>query len=503
LKYPAILLGLAALVLATSSAAEAVTSLEGYTEAFTQVSGESRVWRLDNPQILGELRLIAGPWKDTQGFLKMQALSNRWDKERWKNFFFLKEGHLKFRASRVEAYLFTGQDRFWLNEPLLNMVSQDVIKDDDNGPKAQGVRLDAWNLWGFTFAGFYSDKSTQYPAILNPDIATGNAAYLADIVSTDDYVGGRVRRPLLRDKLVFGGTFARKEYTDSTSARKYPSRSHERDVVAGVDVEAALGELVPPLSRLGRTSFFAEAGRNFSGWLGDRRPSGWKVEIRDIGYGPLTFVGSLHDFDYDFYTLGLARGDIWDDNDYHGHYAEVNYRLPRKAINLKGWRLRDKPHTATATRRSFEETGGEVYVEFQRGFRGKVSYKRFINKDGTWPNLLFEVTGENKLAKIRTQFRIKDMGTNYQVRIYGFEVDANLTEKWKFFTRLLTVDEKTEARESIFAQLFYRGWQGAEFFVEYGDWSQSNDLANTEGFVSHESSATTTRVFKIFLKLYY
>jgi hypothetical protein len=142
-------------------------------------------------------------------------------------------------------------------------------------------------------------------------------------------------------------------------------------------------------------------------------------------------------------------------------------------------------------------------VEFVHGFKGRVEYKRHVNKDGTWPNLLFEVGGENKLVKIRTQFRVKDMGTDYQVRVYGFEANANLTEKWKFYTRLLTVDEKTEARETIFAQLQYTGFQGAEFFIEFGDWSQSNDLVNTEGFVNHDSDATTRRLFKSFLRIYY
>lgn len=472
----------------------AVTRLEGYTEAFSQLAGDSRVWRLDNPQLLTELRILSSPWQDTEGFLKFQGLSNKWDNERWENFFFLKEGHLKFRGRRVETYLFTGQDRFWLNEPLLNMVSQDVIKDDDYGPKAQGVRLDAWDLKGFTLTAFYSDKSTAYPAIILPDAPSGNAAYLADIVSTDDYRGGRLRRPFLKDRLVLGATFARKDYSQG---------SRDYDQIAGGDAEVALGEILRPFSRFGRVTTTAEMGKNLSGWVGARRPSGWKLEVRDVGVGPLTLVGSLYDYDNDFYTLGLARGDIWDDNDYHGHYLECNYRLPQKAINLKGWRFRNKPHTFTSSRRPFEETGGELYVEFVHGFKGRIEYKRHVNKDGTWPNLLFEVGGENKLVKIRTQFRVKDMGTDYEVRVFGFEANANLTEKWKFYMRLLTADEKTEARETIFAQLQYTGFQGAEFFIEFGDWGQSNDLVNTEGFVSHSSDATTRRVFKSFLRIYY
>ncbi|MFH1219298.1 MAG: hypothetical protein V1694_02450 [Candidatus Eisenbacteria bacterium] len=485
---------LGVLVLAWCGLAAAVTSLEGYTEAFAQLNGDSRVWRLDNPQFLGELRIKSSPWQNTEGFLKFQGLSNKWDNERWENFFFLKEGHLKFRGNRVEAYLFTGQDRFWLNEPLLNLVSQDVIKDDDYGPKAQGVRLDVWDIWGFTFTAFYSDKSTPYPGIILPDVPSGNTSYLADIVSTDDYRASRLRRPLLRDRLVVGATYARKDY--GRGKREY-------DEIAGGDFEVALGDLARPISRFGRVTLFGEAGRNLSGWLAEEHPKGWKLEMRDFGYGPLTMIGSLYDYDDNFYTQGLARGDIWDDNDYHGHYVQLDCRLPRKAINLKGWRFRNKPHTFTSARKPFEETGGEVYVEFVRGFKGRVEYKRHINKDGTWPNLLFEVSGENRLVRIRTQFRMKDMGTDYRVRVYGFEANANLTDTWKLYTRLLTVDEKTEARETVFAQLQYKGWNSAEFFVEFGDGGQSNDLANTEGFISHDSSDITRRVFKAFLRLNY
>ena len=212
---------------------------------------------------------------------------------------------------------------------------------------------------------------------------------------------------------------------------------------------------------------------------------------------------NTYNYDDNFYTLGLARGDVWDDNDYHGHYLQLDYRVPRKAINLKGWRYRNKPHKFTSEKKPFEESGGEIYVEFVHGFKGRVEYKRHVNKDGVWPNAIFEVSGENNVVKVRTQFRIKDIGTKYEVRVFGFEANANLTEKWKFYTRLLLVDEKTEARETVFAQLQYTGWRSAEFFIEFGEWGQSNDLVNTEWFISHENSSTTSRVFKSFLRLYY
>jgi len=73
------LVGAALAVAAFCGRAGAVTTLEGYTEAFTQISGDSRVWRLENPQVLGELRLKASPSQNTEGYLKIQYYSNRWD----------------------------------------------------------------------------------------------------------------------------------------------------------------------------------------------------------------------------------------------------------------------------------------------------------------------------------------------------------------------------------------------------------------------------------------
>jgi hypothetical protein len=49
LKSRLILVGAALVALAACGTAHAVTSLEGYTEAFSQINGDSRVWRLDNP----------------------------------------------------------------------------------------------------------------------------------------------------------------------------------------------------------------------------------------------------------------------------------------------------------------------------------------------------------------------------------------------------------------------------------------------------------------------
>ena len=127
----------------------------------------------------------------------------------------------------------------------------------------------------------------------------------------------------------------------------------------------------------------------------------------------------------------------------------------------------------------------------------------YQDDNGTWPNLFFEVTGENRLVKLRTQFRIRDIDTLYEVTAYGFEANVNLSDNWKFYARVMNVDEATESRQTAFAQVRYLGWSGAEFFVEFGDAGHSNDLVNDGDFVNHDSGTTTDKVFKAFVRIYY
>ncbi len=481
-------------VLVFQGVCQGATSLEGYSEFFGQLDGESRRWRFSNPAFLTEIRLRSSPWTDTEVYLKTQAFSNRWDNYVWENFLMVREGHLKFRSRRIESYLFYGQDRFWLGEPLLNIVSNDIIKDDDYGPKAQGIRVDFWDLLGISGSGFFSDKSTAYPATYWPIFPTGPDQAKGDIVSSDDFRGVRVKRTFLGNRYLLGGTYARKEYG---------SGRDDFDETFALDFEVNFGDIIRSLKPYGTITLVGEGGKNISVYTGDDDPLGWRLELRGVGYRGLSFIGNVYDFDNGFYTLGLARGDIWENNGHGGHYLQLDYRVPMKEINLKGWRFRDKAHDDTIDPRPREENGIQAWIRFVRNFTGLVEYKRHINKDGTWPNLFLAIQGENRLVRIRATYRIKDMSTRYEISAYGFEANANLTERWKLYARILTVDEKTEARETVFAQIQYTGWSNAEFFVEFGDAGSSWDLVNTDHFVNNDSNQITTRVFKTFLRLYY
>ncbi len=508
---------LAVLLLATTAgSAAAVTTLEGYSELMTEIrssGGGDPSWDLNNPKLYAELRLKASPWQGVDSFLKISAESNRWTDDMKDTKFFFREAHMHYRAERFETYLFSGQDRFWLNEPLLEIVNTGVVKNDDYGPRAQGIRMDFWQVKGFTGAAFMSERSdyisAPWSSLSESEQAVHPGSTVGDTLSssTDDYRGLRLTRDFMSNRIYLGGTYARKDYSSSA----YKGESQSFDEVTAFDAEFALGEIIPVLQQFGRVTWVSEFGVNSSGYLWnaeDPSRNGFKTELRDMRVGPFRVNGSFEEYGKDFYTVGLASGDKNNLNDYTQYYGEGHYRLPTKAINLKGWIRHAAPNNPGVTSYSnsvgtVDEWGTETYVEFVNGFTGRAEYKLYEDDNGRWPNLFFEATGENRLVKLRTQFRVKDIGTVYELTAYGFEANVNLTDNWQFYARILNVDEKTESRQTAFAQIRYLGWTGAEFFVEFGNPDQSNDLVNDGDFVQHGSGNTTEQVFKAFLKIYY
>jgi len=509
---------IAAVALLASIAVDgaALTTLEGYSEFVAELrssGGDDPTWDLSNPKIYAELRVKTTPWRDIETYLKVSAESNRWEDDLKKTKFYFREAHMRYRGSNFETHLFTGQDRFWLSEPLLEIVNSGVVKHDDYGPRAQGIRADFWDVHGFSGAAFVSERSdygaSPWSSLNDSEQAAHPGSAEGDTISTstDDYRGFRVTRNFFRNNLLVGTTYARKDYSGSP----FYGESAQFDEVFAFDAEVALGELIPVLTQFGRVTWVTEYGRNISGYLwdvDDPAANGFKTELRDIRVGPFRLVGSYGEYGEDFYSVGLAQGYKNDLNDYQRYYGEVHYRVPAKAVNLKGWLIHAEPMHPGATSYSnsvgtIDEWGTETYVKFVNGFTGKAEYKVYEDNNGTWPNLLFELTGENRLVELTTQFRIRDIDTDYQVTAYGFESNVNLGEDWKFYARVLHVDEETESRQTAFCQLRYNGWSGAEFFVEFGNPDHSNDLANDGDFVNHGSGTTTEEVFKAFLKIYY
>ena len=493
-----------------------ITTLEGYSSLMTELrssGGGDPSWGLGNPQLYAEFRLKSSPWKDIDSFMKISAESNRWVDDLKDTKFFFREAHVRFHANKFETHLFTGQDRFWLNEPLLQIVDSGQVKHDDWGPKAQGIRFDFWDSYGFSGAAFLSERS-DYVSVGWSELSSAEQGYYpgsadGDTISssTDDYRGFRVNKKLLKDRIYLGSTYARKDYNETA----YGGSRSSFDETIAFDVELVLSDIVPALTKFGRVTWVSEYGRTTSGHLWDDADpgvNGFKTELRDIRMGPIRVLGAWETYGKDFYNQGLASGHRQEQNDYTQYYVEGHYRLPKKAVNLKGWVRHAEPEDPMSTsfaqsNGTIDEWGSEAYIEFLNGFTGKTEYKVYQDNNGIWPNLFFELTGENRLVKLCTQFRIKDIDSDYELTTYAFEANVNLSDVWKFYARVMNVDETTESRQTAFAQIRYLGWSSAEFFVEFGDAGQSNDLVNDDDFASHGSSAITEQVFKAFVRIYY
>ncbi len=519
--YIITLIAAAVVVLAGPATVSALTTLEGYTSLTADIrnsGGGDPSWAMDNPHLYAELMLRSTPVADLETYLKLWTESNRWVDDVPETRLFLREGHMRYRWEKAETHLFFGQNRFWLNSPLLDVVNADAVKHDDYGPRAQGVRLDFWDVYGHSGVAFTSERSDYftraYDAIPESEQAYYPGMTVGDTLAsrTDDYSAFRVTGAFPGRRGFYGVTYGRKDYIRYSDGLYHARPDLDYDQVIAADLELAMGEIWSPLSRFGRITWTTEYGRNLSGSLSlleNPRPNGIKTEIRDFGIGhAFRFVGSYERYGSDFYTDGLAAGDRRDLNDYSKWYLEGRYRVPVEAVNITGWVLHAAPDHPGLTGYAksvgtIDEWGIWSYVEFVNGFTGTVEYKVYEDNNGIWPGLFFEVTGENRLVKLRAQFGIKDIDSVYEIQAFAFEANVNLSDNWKFYSRVMNVDEKTESRQTAFMQLRYLGWTGAEFFMEFGNGGHSDELVRDGDFVTHGSGSITEMAFKTFLRIYY
>lgn len=467
--YTAILASTFLCALAAPTARSA-TELQGFYESNLQGSREDETWQLNRPRHFFEVRLLSTPWIGTEAFIKTYAESNRFenrnDVSRHEPRFFFAEGHVKLRSSNTELLFSSKQNRFWFSQPLLQVIDGNKL----GGSRA--VRLDFWNAAGFQGLAYYGDKtSTSFE----------NAA--------EDFAVTRVTRPTLDRRMQFGTTFGRLDYGQEASGY---------DMTGAIDLEVALGELMPGVGRIGRTTLVLEAGRNLSGGTADEENlNAFEAELRDINIDAFTLKLNGWYRERNSFTERLSSRTGFDDR--KGIFVETYYRLPRKQIDVRYTYLYERG----LDERFFGDDGNdlfafdqhavETYLELKGGFSAWVKYRHDTKNDrNEFPDrddLVLEVQGQNKLISVRPQVRFKDVSLPFAVNGYGMEINFNATENWKFFTRFLNAEENTESRRTIFLQAQYRGFRDAEFFIEYGDGGRSDRLTENDGFVQEGPSA--------------
>ena len=201
------------------------------------------------------------------------------------------------------------------------------------------------------------------------------------------------------------------------------------------------------------------------------------------------------------------RNDMGDNtSNQYGYWLDTKYLVPSRAITLTMNYSAYQNHVAdTAWVTTLEDTmyvtrpkevynpGSnlytEMYIEFVKGFKGKVYFnkedKEINNRKEKHYDYFMELSVENRLAKLLTQFKIKDIGEDSEVQLTGIEVSVNLTDDWKFFMRGMIANDDEGSRHSIFGEIQYRLSGNTELYLQYGpSWWGQYGLVNDDGFAT-------------------
>ncbi len=495
---------LAVAVLAPPGPAPAATKMEGYYSIWTSSEKNDRNWRMHMPSHYAELKFLNTHSDGIESFVRMRVNANSDDDrtifaEYYTPPWIAAEGHVKFRSNHTETLLFSRQNHFWINdEPLFGLVNDWKLKNDNWGPQSQGVRFEFWEVpflgldhWGGTV--IYSDDGGTF------DWGDGQ---IADGV--DSWIV-RLRNRGWSDRLVGGLMFLRKDWTNTSAPEDRDRYSWMTNMVWSADLAFFPHDLVDMGLQLGPVNLEQSRWTVESAWSatpyrehvygGPTEESYlFGAEVRDINIDKLILHAWYFEFGENFRDYLSGRFD--DNREFNRvqKHVEGIYFVPRKAITAK-------VSYDTFRKRVADEVGGglrpstswygELYIEFIKGFKGKVAYSRWhgydssseINDFFTYPGWFGEISVENFLAKIRLQGRVRDAGTFRQVTAFGFDMNVNITDKLKGYLRMLNVNEETEARHTMFAQLKYDLGFGAEFYFEYGDAGQSDNIVYTDWFV--------------------
>ncbi|MFO7653499.1 MAG: hypothetical protein R6X25_06720 [Candidatus Krumholzibacteriia bacterium] len=520
----------AGLAVAPDGALAASTELRGYYAAEIAMEMTDRKWHFgppgDNamPSHYAELQFWAWPSDRYETFIKIRALSNRDDDRTPAVDFYTPpwlaaEGHLKLRGESWEGFIFSRESRFYINdEPLLGLINDGKLKNDDWGPKAQGVRLDTWdrNLLGIRNLGgtlIFSDNGGTFP-FDGRDVANGEDSWIL-----------RLRHRAFGGRIESGFMFLRKDWTD-TSREDFGSllglmynNVYSLDVAFTPRDIFATGAQFGPVnleqSRITSQVAFSERPYHETVFSEPRSHArALAVELREVHVEQVTLHAWHNDFGEDFRSYLSSRFD--DERQYNKvqNHVEAIWLLPRKAVTTKlvydsqRKRVADEPGGG---RRPSEEWYGELYMEFVNGFKARFAHRQWHGFDEsaeifdfyTYPDWFAEISVENFLAKVRLQGRIRDAGTFRQVRALGFDMNVNLTDRVKGYFRAMNVDEHTEARHTIFAQLKYELGGGAELYFEYGDPGQSDNLVRTDWFVNEGNGDNLRDRLKLLVRAWF
>jgi hypothetical protein len=516
----ALALGLAA---ASVPPAVAVTKLEGEYNLQLDIRKQDRAfeWDFDSNNndtfTQASFRLFSQPRPGVEAFVKYEAEWNTSDNNGERPMFFFREGHGRYRfelnggKKGFDSYLFSRQSRFWVDNYLIQVVRDGEANDGGN---AQGVRVESWGfLGGVNATAIVSDYSGQYDPTQVPCAdCSGDEQEEAREErrnKTDDGYVLRLRRTFGNNRLRTGLTMNRKvENQDGFDQEN----DNEASVVAG-DVRYTFKDIDFSLEYAQSHTVGAEPGIRFEDGL-DQEILGITMPNSAVMVGEIRTLraGNARLGYFNAAPLGWFRGPTFDNRmgdsnrDERGYLINTWYLVPARAITLtNNWLQYEKFATL---QRKVTEYYGEAYIEFINGFTGKAYYRqrrtadtqadgseRLENND----DAVFWLSVESQLAWFRLSGKVKNIDTAFQKELVSIEASVNLGTKTKLYTRLVSGNDPTSLRRSLFSQIQYRPAGNMELFVEYGPgYIGDAPLPVDDGDL--EGSGRQKDIIKVFLK---
>lgn len=466
-------------------AARAATKLEGEYQLMMDMRKWDRpfLWDFDanSYDVYNNIqfRLFSQPMAGVESFMRFESAFNPSDNNSPAPEFKWREGHLRFRREYgrrgVDAYVFSRQDRFYIDWHLVPWV---YGRGD-----AQGVRIDTWGWKGTSATLIASDRSGEFNPANFPEVPHQPRDSIAAqrVKRTADAWVLRLRRSFLKeDALRAGLTWNRYEGWTGQDSISSPAAWNSvmgvdlRWRIAGKDVSVEYGQSFDQIPRA--DSVRAPVVTAF------RRPLGFRLddaavvqsEIRSFKLGTAR-TGYLNT------TPGWwSRGPKWQNSlggpgsDETGFFLNSYYLFPERAMTYTNNLLWYGPRAYGQTKT--RELYNELYVEFINGFTGKTAYKRRDVYRRTsratlrethldWFN---ELQVESRLAWLRVQTKLRDIGTPDKKELFVVENSINLSPRTKVYNRFAFGNDPSVLRKAIFTQLQYRPTGNMEMFLQYG-----------------------------------
>ncbi|MCK4546734.1 MAG: hypothetical protein KAW17_04745 [Candidatus Eisenbacteria sp.] len=450
--------------------------LEGYyeTEAVAENDNslqEGSRWIFNPMRHLYEFKFSANPHRRFDIWTKFNGDNNNVDRNLHVRRFWLIEGHARVFGDGWEAIAFTKEDRYWMANVLSHFFTWadgSRLRTGDN----MGIRLQRWNWWhGLNATVIYSDFS-------------GNVEPAEDgkIVKIDRYWE--------KQKLFLAGYWVRKDWNERTADGEVEYDSADNNQVFGLDIRWNRG--FEWAMQLGHSEIPGDRvwGTSDNSWA-------FATEIRNLRAGPFQLKLSHRNYGKEFFNYLSGALDAGGQQGRRYYNGEFLYGLPNLAVTTRvSYEHYDQDQVGTTRDQSVDNVFGEVYVEWIHGFASRVYYQKTDNIDGRWKHLFGEFLVENFLAKLKAQFKIRNMDTRYEEILYGIDLGFKLSDKFKANVRAMTSDHRKTvlARQSLWAQGIYHVGDQMELTFDYGpSWHGDNDLVNDGSFAGSQDADITHR----------